>query len=65
MKVGMLGLFAIVGASSVMIGCGTPSKEDVCGKCGAETKAACELVYDACNDDSDCIEKLEDAKPCG
>jgi len=65
MKVGMLGLFAIIGASSVMIGCGTPSKEDVCGSCKADTKTACEAIYDACKDDDDCIEGLEDAKPCG
>lgn len=65
MKVGMIGLAGIVMASSLTLGCGTPSKADVCGSCAGDAKGLCEAVYDACNDDSDCIEKLEEAKPCG
>lgn len=65
MKVGMLGLVGIVAASSLMIGCGAASKEDVCGSCSSEIKSICEAAYDSCDDDSDCIDKLEDAKPCG
>lgn len=65
MKVGLFGMFGIVMASSLMIGCGNPSKEDICGSCSSDVKQACELLYDACDDDSDCLDKLEDAKPCG
>jgi hypothetical protein len=62
MKAGIVGILV---ASALMIGCGNPSKEDVCGSCSGDTKTACEIVYDACDDDGDCIEALEDAKPCG
>jgi hypothetical protein len=62
MKIGFIGMVAVCG---FLIGCGSPSKEDICGECSADLKGACELVYDACNDDSDCLDKLEDAKPCG
>jgi hypothetical protein len=62
MKVGIIG---IVLASALMVGCGNPSKDDICGSCSAEVKGACELLYDACNDDGDCLDSLEDAKPCG
>ena len=61
MKAGMVGILV---ASSLLIGCGNPSKEDVCGGCAAEVKAACEIVYDACDDDGDCIEELDDATSC-
>jgi major membrane immunogen (membrane-anchored lipoprotein) len=63
MKAGIIGIMV---ASALMIGCGNPSKEDVCGSCSdATTKSVCEAGYDACNDDGDCIEALEDTKICG
>lgn len=63
MKIGFIGMVAVCG---FLIGCGSPSKEDICGKCAAGTaKQVCELAYDACDDDGDCLDKLEDAKPCG
>ena len=62
MKAGIVGILV---ASALLIGCGSPSKEDVCGSCSADSKGICELAYDACDDDGDCIEALEDAKPCG
>jgi hypothetical protein len=53
-------------ASALLIGCGNPSKDDVCGGCaaGSTEKALCETTYDACDDDGDCIEALEDTKIC-
>jgi hypothetical protein len=62
MKASFVGILV---ASALMIGCGNASKEDVCGGCTGDTKAACEAIYDACNDDGDCIEALEDASTCG
>jgi len=61
MKVGIVG---IMFASLVMVACGNPSKSDVCGKCTGEIKPLCEAAYDACDDDGDCIEKIEDSKIC-
>jgi hypothetical protein len=62
MKVGIIGIML---ASALMVGCGNPSKSDVCGSCSAEAKGICELAYDSCDDDGDCIESLEDSKICG
>ena len=63
MKTGLVGIFL---ASALLVGCGNPSKEDVCGGCkDATIKGLCEAAYDGCDDDGDCIEKLEDSKVCG
>lgn len=62
MKIGFIGMVVVCG---FLFGCGSPSKEDVCGKCSGDAKSICELAYDSCKDDSDCLDKLEDAKPCG
>lgn len=62
MKIGFIGLVAVCG---LLFGCSSPSKEDICGKCAAEIKGVCEAAYDACKDDDECLDKLEDAKPCG
>jgi hypothetical protein len=51
--------------SALMLGCGSASKEDVCGGCTGDTKAACESLYDACKDDGDCIDALDDTNFCG
>jgi len=60
------GLVVIVLGAWLSFGCGgKPSKSDICGKCSTDKKAACELVYDGCSDDDDCLDKLEDAKFCG
>jgi hypothetical protein len=45
-------LFVVVGAGS--IACSDPTKDDVCGACKDFNKSACELSYDACDDDADC-----------
>lgn len=59
------GLVGILAASALMFGCANASKDDVCGACSGSDKEACELIYDACDDDGDCIDALDDAKPCG
>ena len=60
-----LGIVGIMLASALMIGCGTPSKDDICGSCSADKKPVCEFAYDACSDDSDCIDELDDTNICG
>lgn len=58
-------IVGILVASALMIGCGNASKEDVCGACTGDSKTTCEAIYDACNDDGDCIDALDDLKTCG
>ena len=61
-----IGFVVIALGAWLSFGCGSkPSKSDICGKCATDAKAACELVYDACKDDDDCLDKLEEAKVCG
>jgi hypothetical protein len=57
-------MVGILMVSTLLVGCGNASKDDVCGKCTGTTKEACEAVYDGCKDDSDCIDALEDAVQC-
>lgn len=58
----VLGVLAV---TLMLSGCGTASKDDICGGCSGSLKEACELTYDACDDDGDCIDELEDANVCG
>ncbi|HET7545332.1 MAG TPA: hypothetical protein VFK05_35945 [Polyangiaceae bacterium] len=61
-----MGFVVIALGAWLTLGCSSkPSKSDVCGKCSSDAKTACELLYDACKDDDDCLNKLEDAKLCG
>jgi len=47
--------FLALSVSALLVGCGDPSKEDVCGDClDANIKAICEAGYDACAQGPDC-----------
>lgn len=47
--------FVTFAAAVLLVGCGDPSKEDVCGDClDANIKATCEAGYDGCVQDAAC-----------
>lgn len=61
----MTKMIALIGLTLLLSACGTASKDDICGDCSGSLRELCEDVYDACRDDGDCIDALEDSDFCG
>lgn len=48
-------IFVALSVSALLVGCGAPSKEDVCGDClDANIRAQCEADYDTCAQTEGC-----------
>jgi hypothetical protein len=67
MKLQIIALVSLL-CSGLLVGCGDPSVNDVCGKCSGTSRDICEQAYDLCKHNRACdLDDLDKAydSTCG